>query len=158
MPAGVATSALAPVRLPMSARASGGGDRNRTFLSVSFRLPDDLPHLLFADVLINQCNSGTEFDRVSRQLGNVDDVGARQLVLKLGDAGLVLFLHLFCCVVFGVLRKVTIVCPRSASCRMIRGRSSRSRCRSSFSSFAWPSAVIGIFSIGSSHSAIANFR
>ena len=56
--------------------------------------------------------SGAKFDRVSRQLGNVDDFGACQLLLKLGDAALVLFLHLFCCVVFGVLRKVTIVCPR----------------------------------------------
>jgi hypothetical protein len=56
MPAGVATSALAPVRLPMSARASGEVIEIVPFLASASGSPT-ICHT-FCSPMVNQCNSG----------------------------------------------------------------------------------------------------
>jgi hypothetical protein len=63
---------------------------------------------LFLGVLVDQLHAGAEFYGVAGQFGRVDDVGAGQLVLKVGDAGLVQALLLLGGVVFGVFRQVAV--------------------------------------------------
>ena len=65
------------------------GDRDAAGLGVGLRLADDLPHLLLVGVLVDQRDGRAELDGVAGQLGDVDHLGARELVLELGDAALV---------------------------------------------------------------------
>src|SRR5207342_2836627 len=85
-----------------------GGDRNATLLGVRLGLADDLPYLLLVGVLVDQRDGRAEGDRVTRQLGNINHVGARQLVLELGDAALIERLRFLRGVIFGVLRQVAV--------------------------------------------------
>ncbi len=80
----------------------------RALLGVGFGLADDLPDLLLVGVLVDQRDGRAEGDRVARQLRDVDHVGARQLVLELGDAALVERLRFLGGVIFGVLRQVAV--------------------------------------------------
>src|SRR5580692_7512410 len=84
------------------------GDGDLALLGVGLRLADDLPHRFLVGVLVDQGDGGAEGDGVARQLGNVDDLGARQLVLELGDAALVERLRFLGRVIFGILRKIAV--------------------------------------------------
>src|SRR5215510_10881809 len=64
-------------------------DRYLAFLGVGLRLADKLPHLFLVGVLIDQRHRRAERDGVARELRHVDHFGARELVLELGDAALV---------------------------------------------------------------------
>src|SRR6476661_8631359 len=65
------------------------GDRDAALLGVSLRLADDLPHLLLVGVLVDQRHGRAELDGVAGELRDVDDLGARELVLELRNAALV---------------------------------------------------------------------
>ena len=65
------------------------GDGDAALLGVRLDLADDLPHRLLVGVFVDQRHGGAELDGVTGELGDVDDVGARQLVLKLGDAAII---------------------------------------------------------------------
>src|SRR3954447_21487946 len=86
----------------------GRGDRDAALLGVGFGLADDLPYRLLVGVLVDQRHGGAELDGVAGQFRDVDDVGARQLVLELGDAALIVRLLFLGGVIFGVLRQVTV--------------------------------------------------
>src|SRR5262249_56404646 len=64
-------------------------DRYLAFLGVGLRLADKLPHLFLVGVLIDQRHRRAERDGVARELRHVDHFGAREFVLELGDAALV---------------------------------------------------------------------
>src|SRR5262245_49069816 len=85
-----------------------GGDRNLTLLGICLRLADDLPYPALVGILVNQRDGGTKLDRVAGQLRYVDDFGAREPILELGDAALVKRLGLFGSVILGVLRQVAM--------------------------------------------------
>src|SRR5262245_62841310 len=84
------------------------GDRNASLLGVRLGLADDLPDLLLIGVLVDECDGRTEGDRVTRQLRNVNHVGARELVLELGDTALVERLRFLRGMIFGVLRQIAV--------------------------------------------------
>src|ERR1700733_12234971 len=84
------------------------GDGDPALLGVGFRLADDLPHRLLVGVLIDQGDGGAKGDGVAGQFRHVDDLGARQLVLELGDAALVERLRFLRRVILGVLRKIAV--------------------------------------------------
>ena len=92
----------------MSAQGERGHDRDLAFLGVRLRLADDLPDPLFLGVLVDQRDGGAEFDGLARQFRHVDDLGAREPVLKLGDPALVERLQFFCGVILGVLQQVAV--------------------------------------------------
>ena len=62
-----------------------------------------------AAVHVFELDEGAEFHPVATELGSVDDVGARESVLDLGDACLAHPLLVFGRVVFGVLLEITVV-------------------------------------------------
>ena len=86
----------------------GRGDRDLALLHVGLHLADDLVGLLLLGILILERDRAAEHHRVALQLGDVDDLGARQLVLELGDAALVQALRLLGRMVFGVLGQVAM--------------------------------------------------
>jgi hypothetical protein len=59
------------------------GDGDAALFGVGFRFADDLPYRFLVGVLVDQRDGGAEFDGVAGQLADVDDVGARQLVLEM---------------------------------------------------------------------------
>lgn len=69
---------------------------------------DDLVDLLFLGVLVDQGDGGAELDLRAGELGNVDDVGAADLLLEIGDACLVEALLLLGGMVLGVLRQIAV--------------------------------------------------
>src|SRR5215475_7415546 len=84
-------------------------NRNFAFPRVSLRLADDLPYGLPAGIFVDQGDGGSELDGGAGQLGNVDDLGARELILEIGDPGLILCLRLHGGVILGVLRNIGVV-------------------------------------------------
>src|SRR6516162_563427 len=84
------------------------GDRDLAFLGIGFHLAHDLPHLLLLGVFVDQCHRRAELDGVARELRDVDDVGARELVLKLGYAAFVVRLLFLRGVIFRVLGQVAM--------------------------------------------------
>src|SRR6202043_2777521 len=84
------------------------GDGNLALLGVGLRLADDLPHRLLVGVLVDQRDGGAKGNGVARKLRHVDDFGARQLVLELGDAALVERLRFLGGMIFGVLREIAV--------------------------------------------------
>src|SRR5580692_11745792 len=84
------------------------GDRNLALLGVGFDLANDLPHRLFLGGLRDLRNGNAEFDGVAEKLRDVDDVGARELVLELGDAAFIVRLFFFRGVIFRVLGKIAM--------------------------------------------------
>src|SRR5712664_857933 len=84
------------------------GDGDAALLGVGLRLADDLPHRLLFGVLVDQRDSGAELDGVAGQLADVDNIGARKLVLQLGDTAFVVGLLFLRGVILRVLRKVAM--------------------------------------------------
>src|SRR3954471_1353212 len=84
------------------------GNRDATLFGVGLGLADDLPDLLLVGVLVDQGHGRAELDGVAAQLGDVDHVGARELVLKLGDGALVERLLLLGGVILRVLGEVAM--------------------------------------------------
>src|SRR6478609_11788193 len=84
------------------------GDGDAALLGIGFRLADDLPHRFLVGVFIDQRDRRAELDGVAGQLGDVDDVGARKLVLQLGDAAFVVGLLFLGGVIFCVLRQIAM--------------------------------------------------
>ena len=84
------------------------GDRDAALLGVGLGLAHDLPDLLFLGVFVHQRDGGAELDGIARELGDIDDVGARELVLELRDAALVDRLGFLGGVILGVLREVAM--------------------------------------------------
>src|SRR5260370_21466309 len=64
------------------------GNGNFALLCIGFRLAHQLPDLLLGRVLVDEGDGRAEFYRLAAQLGHIDHLGARQLVLKLGAAAL----------------------------------------------------------------------
>src|SRR5262249_23509868 len=64
---------------------------------------------LLVGLFVGERDGGAEFDRLARQLGNVDHLGARDLVLELHEATLDEALALACRVVLGILGDVAVV-------------------------------------------------
>src|SRR5438105_3880014 len=84
------------------------GDRDAAFLGVGLGLADDLPDLLLIGVLVDQGHGRAELDGVAAELGDVDHVGARELVLELGDLTLVDRLLLLGGVILRVLGEIAV--------------------------------------------------
>src|SRR5262249_39936565 len=84
------------------------GDRDLAFLGVGLGFAHQLPHLFLFGVLVEKRHGRAERDAVAREFRDVDDLGARELVLELGDARLVVRLRLLGRVVFGILRQVAV--------------------------------------------------
>src|SRR5262245_35664108 len=103
----VALDCLALLLVDQRAR-NRRGDRNASLLGVCLGLADDLPNLLLVGVLVDQRDGRTEGDRVTRQLRNVNHVGARELVFELGDTTLVDRLRFLRGMIFGVLRQIAV--------------------------------------------------
>ena len=80
--------------LPFLASASGSPTICHTFF--------------FVGILVDQRHRRAELDGVAGQLRHVDHLGARELVLELGDAALVERLRFLGGVIFGVLRQVAV--------------------------------------------------
>src|SRR5262245_20626499 len=70
---------------------------------------DDLVAVLFLGVLVDDGDGGAELHLLARELADVDDLGARDLVLELGDAALDEALALAGRVVFRVLREIAML-------------------------------------------------
>src|SRR5215470_2194579 len=83
-------------------------DRYLALFGVGLGLADELPHLFLFGVLVDQRHGRPERDGIARELRYVDDLGARELVLELGDAALVVRLRLLGGMVFGVLRQIAM--------------------------------------------------
>src|SRR5215469_12437011 len=83
-------------------------DRYLAFLGVGLGLADKLPHLFLFGVLVDQRHGRSERDGIARELRHVDYLGARELVLELRDAALVVRLRLLGGMVFGVLRQIAM--------------------------------------------------
>ena len=56
---------------------------------VGLAVADDLVALFLLGILVDQGDGRAELDRIARKFGHVDNVGARNLVLELGDTPLV---------------------------------------------------------------------
>ena len=65
------------------------GDGNLAALHVGLALANDLVIHLFFRIFVHERDRRAELDGVARQLGHVDDLGARNLVLELGDAAFI---------------------------------------------------------------------
>src|SRR5208282_1974551 len=89
---------------PRERRSNG----DLALLGVRFGFADDLPHRLLVGILVDQRDGRAECDRVAGKLRYVNDFGARELVLELGDAALVERLRLLRRVVLGVLREIAM--------------------------------------------------
>ena len=61
-----------------------------------------------SEIFVLKHDGGAELDRVAGKLRNVDHLGAVDLVLDLGDAGLVQTLLLLGGVVFRILRQIAV--------------------------------------------------
>src|SRR5262249_49013552 len=83
-------------------------DRNLALLGVGLGLTDDLPHSFLVSILVDQRDRGAEFDGVAGEFGDIDHLGAREPILKLGDAAFVERLLLLGGVVLSVLRQVAV--------------------------------------------------
>src|SRR5712691_8336318 len=84
------------------------GDRDLALLGVGFGLADDLPDLFLVGVLVDQRDGGAELDGFAGEFRHVDDLGARELVLELGDLALVDRLLLLGGVILGILREIAV--------------------------------------------------
>src|ERR1019366_2918712 len=65
------------------------GDGDAALLGIGFRLADDLPNRFLVGVLVDQRDGRAELDGVAGQLADVDNIGARELVLQLGDTAFI---------------------------------------------------------------------
>src|SRR5262249_33657005 len=83
-------------------------DGDALLLGVGLGLADDLPHLLLFGVLVDDSDGRAERDGFTRQFRDVDHLGARELVLELGDAAFVVRLLFLGGVILGVLRQVAV--------------------------------------------------
>src|SRR5579871_346396 len=86
----------------------GRGDGDLALLGVGLDFPDDLPDGLLLGVLVDDGYGGAEFDGVAGEFCDVDDVGARELVLQLGYAALVVRLLFLRGVILRVFRQVAM--------------------------------------------------
>src|SRR3981081_733495 len=84
------------------------GDGDTALLGIGFRLADDLPHRFLVGVFVDQRDGRAELDGVAGELADVDDIGARKLVLQLGDTAFVVGLFFLGGVILRVLRKVAM--------------------------------------------------
>src|SRR5205823_14800978 len=66
----------------------GRGDRQPAVLDIGLVLADDPEGLLLVGFFVGQGDGGAEFYDRARQFGDVDDLGAGDLVLELGEAAL----------------------------------------------------------------------
>src|SRR5205807_129284 len=85
-----------------------GGDGDALLLGVGLRLADDLPHLLLVGILVDHGDGRAERDGFAGQFRDVDHLGARELVLELGDAALVVRLFLLGGVILRVLGQIAV--------------------------------------------------
>ena len=76
---------------------------------------DDLISALLFRLLIHDGNFSTELNTVTGQVGDVDDLSQADLAFQLADACLDHALAVFGCVVFGILREITMLASFSNS-------------------------------------------
>ena len=69
---------------------------------------DDLIASLFFRVLVDHSDGGAELDLIARQFRHVDDLGAADLVLDLGDLAFDPALPLLGGMVFGIFRQIAV--------------------------------------------------
>ena len=84
------------------------GDRHLADLHVGLALADDLVDLLLFRILVDHRHGRAEHHGRARELGHVDHLGARELVLELGDAPLVMALRLLGGMVLGVFAEIAV--------------------------------------------------
>ena len=85
------------------------GHREPAVADVGLVLADDLKGLLLVGLLVRERDGRAELDHRARQLGDVDDLGAGDLVLELDDPALDEALPFARRVVFGVLREIAVL-------------------------------------------------
>src|SRR6185312_2872173 len=66
------------------------------------------PHRLLVGVFIDQGDGGAELDGVAGELADIDDIGAREFVLDLGNAALIMRLLLLGGVIFRVFGEIAM--------------------------------------------------
>ena len=81
-------------------------------MRIGFRLANDLPYFLLADILFDQCYCGPKFNHIAGKLRNVDHLGTGELVFQFGDPGFVDFLFRPSGLIFRILGKIGIVGDR----------------------------------------------
>src|SRR5690606_37794616 len=86
----------------------GRGDGDPALFHVGFVFADDLVTAFFLGVLVDHGDGGAEFHLIAGQLGHVDDLGAADLVLDLGDLALDPALALLGRVILGVFGQVAV--------------------------------------------------
>src|SRR6185312_5762785 len=84
------------------------GDGDAARLHVRFLVADDLVRLLLFRILVDDGHGGAELDLVAAELGNIDDLGPRDEILKFADAAFVEALLLLGGVIFGIFGKVAV--------------------------------------------------
>jgi len=84
-------------------------DREALGLDVGFVLADDLVGALLLGVLVDEGHGRAELDHLAGKLGDVDHLGARNLILKLEHAALDEALALARGVVLGILRDIAVL-------------------------------------------------
>src|SRR5258705_13907703 len=84
------------------------GDGDAALLGIGLRLADDLPHRFLVGVLVDQRDGRAELDGVTGKLADVDDIGARKLVLQFGDPAFIVGLLFLRGWILPVLRKAAM--------------------------------------------------
>src|SRR5215213_10606969 len=87
---------------------NGRSDGYLALLHIGLELADDLIDRLLVAVLVEEGHEGTEFHGVAGELGDIDHLRTRHLILEFGNAGLDPALLIFRGMVFGVFRKITM--------------------------------------------------
>ena len=80
----------------------------RPLLGVGFHVADDLVFALLVGVFVDQGDGGAELDAGARQFGNVDHIGAADLVFQFHHPAFDEALLLLGGVIFGILRQVAM--------------------------------------------------
>jgi len=98
-----------PDRLADQRAAERRGDRQAALLDVALQLADQLVGQLLVGVFVRQLDRRPELHGAARQLGDVDHLGAGDLVLQLHHPALYEALAVAGGMVFGVLRQVAVL-------------------------------------------------
>src|ERR1700733_5855170 len=84
------------------------GDGDLALFGIGLRLADNLPYRLFVGVLIDQSDGRAKGKGLAGKLRHINNFGARQLVLKLGDAAFIERLRFLGGVIFSIFRQVAV--------------------------------------------------
>ena len=99
------------VSLALADQCTGYGRANRNFsvLGLCLMITYDLIYHLIAGITIGQRHRSAEYDFVARQLGNLDDLRAREPIFDLSNLDVQKRLPFLGRVKLGILRQISVV-------------------------------------------------